>query len=172
MVGRAVLVDSCVLDRDDAEAPVHAVLRITRLHVDGQLRHERWLLAESWWADTFLTPSFGEFARWGMRIIPWTIGSHFGAQLRRASEQWPGGASRDGWWRRGVRLVHPLLRVVRAALALIAGLIVSPVVLVAFGLLLVLASLPVPQVREWLLKLQLRVAATLGELLCFARSSH
>lgn len=164
LVGRAALVDSRVADPGDADAPAHAVLQISRLTVDGELCHERWLLAESWWAETFSTPSFTEFARWGIRIIPWTIGSHFGARLRHAFAQWPSGNGRAAArWRRVVRSCGRLLRVVGAVLALVAGVLVSPLVLAAFGLLLLLAVLPIPQLREWVLRIQLQVAATLGD---------
>lgn len=159
LVGRAALVDYRVADPGDADAPAHAILQISRLTVDGELCHERWLLAESWWAETFSPPSFTEFARWGIRIIPWTIGSHFGAHLRRAFAERPSGTSPAAQWRRVLRS----LRVVAAVLALVAGVLVSPLVLAAFGLLLVLAFLPIPQLREWVLRIQLQVAATLGD---------
>jgi hypothetical protein len=163
LVGRAVLVDSRVADPGDVEAPAHAVLQINRLTVDGQLCHERWLLAESWWAETFSAPTFREFARWGRRTIPWTVGSHFGTHLRRAFAQRPDETSPAAGWRRVVRSCGRLLRVVGAVLALVAGVLVSPLVLAAFGLLLMLALVPIPQLREWVLRIQLQVAATLGD---------
>jgi hypothetical protein len=36
-------------------------------------REERWLLAEGWWADAFLAPSYRELVSWSVRALPWSI---------------------------------------------------------------------------------------------------
>jgi hypothetical protein len=52
------------------------------LSLDGheQISAEEWLLAESWWANAFASPSFADVGRWGFGVLPWIMGSHFGAQ--------------------------------------------------------------------------------------------
>ena len=102
IVGRVGLTDALVDDPADRSAPAHAELRIQRLRIDGSLEMESWLLAESWWAETFIPPGFAELARWGLRIIPWTIGNHFGAHIRRVVARRPRPRTHRSWkqtWR-------------------------------------------------------------------------
>lgn len=161
-VGRARFTDALVADPDDPSAPAHAELRMRRQRLDGSLSPERWLLAESWWAETFLPPSFAQLGRWGLRVIPWTIGSHFGARVRRLLKQRPGSSAGGG--PNGAKVWMGWLgRVFAAVLGLAAGLLASPLLLAALAVLLLLSLLPIPQVREALLKMQLAVASTLGD---------
>ena len=124
---------------------------------------ERWLLAELWWAETFSTPGFGELARWGLRIIPWAIGSHFGAQVRRVLAQRPGQIVHSSRSRQTLRWLGWLWRVFVALLTFAAGLLASPFLLAALAALLLTTLLPIPQVRAALFKLQLKLASTLGD---------
>jgi hypothetical protein len=63
-------------DSTDPGAPPHAelVAKIT----DGDEHLEiRWLLAESWWAGDFPSPSFRSVATWTLGVGPWLIQRHF-----------------------------------------------------------------------------------------------
>jgi hypothetical protein len=76
VVGR-VQWDSPIDDPNDFKTPAHKTLLFQRRRIEGNVDTERWLLAESWWAETFQPPGFSEFWHWGLHIIPWAIPSHF-----------------------------------------------------------------------------------------------
>ncbi|HEX9670736.1 MAG TPA: hypothetical protein VGC93_14790 [Thermoanaerobaculia bacterium] len=141
---------------DDPAAPAHAELVLRRLDLDGSLAEERWLLAESWWAESFWPPRFSDLARWGAGVVPWTIGSHYGTAVRRVwaeREQAGGTGHRLAWCG---RLGLSLLR-------LLGSLLLGLVALGVLALLLVVAALPIPRLRAALGALQRQIAASLGD---------
>jgi len=89
IVGRVSLTETLISDPEDPAAPAHAKLLFQRQRIEGTVESERWLLAESWWAETFAPPSFGDLARWGLGVIPWAVGSHIGVQVSRVWVQRP-----------------------------------------------------------------------------------
>src|SRR5437764_2096487 len=153
IVGRVCLTDALVDDPADRSAPAHAELRIRRLRIDGRSDVESWLLAESWWAETFRPPRFAELARWGLRIIPWTIGNHFGSQVRAVLARRPAPPTRNTWREQTIRWLAWLASLPAPLLGLIAGLLVSPFLLAALAVMLLVWLLPIKQLREALLKL-------------------
>jgi hypothetical protein len=48
---------------------------------DGQTMD--WILAESWWADVFLPATFGQLVRWGLLVGPVIVATHVSAMLER-----------------------------------------------------------------------------------------
>jgi hypothetical protein len=140
---------------EDPNQPAHSGLRINRQRIDGTAESELWLLAESWWTETFDPPTFGELAHWAFHIIPRTIGSHFGVRVRRGRvlAQRPGSIAQRSLG---------LGRFLAAGLQLLAAILATPFVLVALVFLLV-AALPPSRVRDWVLKLQLKLSQTLGD---------
>lgn len=143
---------------DDPAAPSCAEVVIRRLGIDGSLDEERWLFAESWWAESFWPPRFSDLARWGLGVVPWTIGSHYGAAVRRVwaeREQVAGaGAGRRLSW--AGRLALSLLR-------LFVSLLLGIAALLALALLLLVAALPIPRLRAALGALQRQIAASVGD---------
>ena len=79
-------------DPSDPIAPGHSRMALRSVAADGRVTTERWLLAESWWAETFSPPPFAELVRWCLTIVPWVIGSHFAAQIKRRLAERPGPA--------------------------------------------------------------------------------
>ena len=63
----------------------HAILRIRQLGGDPAQPERTWLLAESWWADTFRAASFSEFAAWGLGVGPWVASSQLRGILGQAA---------------------------------------------------------------------------------------
>jgi hypothetical protein len=163
VVGRVRLKNALLNDSEDPTAPAHAELLFQRQRIAGNVEAERWLLAESWWAETFSPPSFGELTRWGLRIIPWAVGNHFGAQIRYCWAQRPRGTAQNSWWKQAARWLGWLWRALAAAVRLVIGLLASPLLLAGLAALLLVALLPIPQVRDALLKIQLSIASTLGD---------
>ena len=159
VVGRVGLTDALVDDPEDRSAPAHAELRIQRQLIDGRSEVESWRLAELWWAETFIPPSFAEVARWGVHVIPWTIGSHFGTQVRRVVA----GRPPEWSWKQTIPWLGWLRRLPMPVFGLFAGLLATPFLLAALVVLLGVWLLPIPQVKEALLKLQRTIASTLGD---------
>ena len=170
IVGRVSLTETLISDPEDPAAPAHAKLLFQRQRIEGTVESERWLLAESWWAETFAPPSFGDLARWGLGVIPWAVGSHIGVQVSRVWVQRPWtwhdiqGTAQSSSWQPVIRwLVWPG-RVVAAFLKLSVGItLATPLLLAALAVLIPTALLPIPQLRELLLTLQLKIASTLGD---------
>lgn len=156
LAARAEVTDARRAVAADPEAPAHALLVIDRLRVDGAVERERWMLAESWWADTFSPPTFSDLALWGLGIVPWTIGSHFGARVRRV-------------WRKRARVSAPGERLrwtadlLTAVLSLAGSLVLSLLTLALLAVLLLPALLPIPSLRRALASLQQQVASSLGD---------
>lgn len=104
-----------------------------------------WLLAESWWAQSFPVARFRDVARWSLLIVPWTIGTHFAKRIARGH-----GRRRFASGVRGIA-------------ALVGGLLLSPLVLLVVAVLLALGKIPWPPLQNTVANLQLAVAASLGD---------
>jgi hypothetical protein len=151
---RIELTDARSTTPGDPAAPAVARLVIRPLEAEG--REEHWLLAESWWAETFITPGFSSLARWSLGIVPWTIGSHFGVRVRRvwSAHNWKAGPGIQIGWAWDLTL---------AAVSLIGSLVLSLVALLGLLILLVPALLPIPRVRDAVAAVQRKIAGSLGD---------
>jgi len=143
----------------NAASPAHATLTLLAADRHGRVSAERWLLAESWWAASFAAPGFGDLARWGVGVLPWIVGSHCAAQVRRrfrtplpAVQGKNLVAFASGLWSRA-----------SAVGGLVLGMVMSAVLLPLLAIFLLLGAIPVPSLRKALLGLQLKVAAILGD---------
>ena len=148
----------------DLDAPPHARLDVSSLRIDGTAKRATILLAESWWAGTFISPTFAQLVTWGLRIIPLTLGTHFGAQLRRALSQCFGDEA-TGW-----RRVARILRATAAFLYFLLAVLVSPLVLALLVIMFILALPPIAPLRAWLLRAQQVLAGTVGDCFVLAES--
>lgn len=148
----AVRVTDATGRQSGADDPPHARVDFVRVRVDGSITPSTWLLAESWWAEVFAPPTFGDLVRWGIGVLPRTIGSHLGVRLARAWGAWKDDP--------GPRLTATVLG--RAA-ALLAGMFASLFALVALSLMVPVGLLPVPRLRAALVSVQQRLASVLGD---------
>jgi hypothetical protein len=157
-VGRVTLDDARLVVPEDPSAPAHA--RLTLQSGDPRTPEADWLLAESWWAESFGAPTFTDLAEWGLGIIPWTLGSHFGAHVQAVWSARKDNTTAWGWagW---------LMRMVRSVAGLVASLFLSLGALAAFAVMLVLALIPIAKVREWLGGVQRTLAASIGDSYTF-----
>jgi hypothetical protein len=119
-------------------------------------REERWLLAEGWWADAFLAPSYRELVSWSVRALPWSIALYIAQRYWQAVE-------RDGVFTRGCRAAI-------AAAQLLAALALAPLFILFLMLVLILGLLPIPQLRSLILAAQWTLAATVGDSFAFLES--
>ncbi len=138
----AITVSDAVLTADSPAEPAHAIVALDGPADDPDPR--TLLLAESWWAETILPPTFGDLLRWSLVVVPWTIGSHFHARLRRTRQDRPLQAS----WH---------------LLTLLAALLLMPLLLAALALVLLLALVPWAPVRAAAAAIQRALANTIGD---------
>lgn len=155
---RVTLNDARLVAPEDPGAPAHANLT---LHPVGVAQTPvQWLLAESWWAEAFAAPSFTDLASWGVNIVPWTLGSHFGAHVRAIWVTRHDNSSALAWatW---------LMRLTRGLVSLAASLFLSVAALAALVLMLIIALVPISAVRKWLGTVQQVLAASIGDSYTF-----
>ena len=133
--------------------PPHVRLELIHVHLDKQATTTKtaWLLAEAWWAETFAPPAFGDLARWGLGVLPRTIGSHLGVRVHRAAGRW-----------RHERSAWSLAVLLGRFGVLLLGLFASLPALALLGLMLLVGLLPIASLRNGLRRLQQRIAASLG----------
>jgi hypothetical protein len=156
---RVVLREAKFHDPSDLTAPAHAVVTILSGHPDESVSMDNWLLAESWWAETFYPPSFDDVAYWCFRIVPWIVGSHFGAQVQRRLSERPKHRSVHDIW----ALSGWTWRLAAAIGGLAFGLLSTVVTMPLLTIILIVGAIPVPKIRSMLLHLQLQLDATLGD---------
>ncbi len=155
---RVTLDDARLVAPEDPGAPAHA--HLTLHPVGGGQTPVPWLLAESWWAEAFAAPNFTDLASWGVNIVPWTLGSHFGAHVRAIWVGRPVNSGALAWaW---------VIRLTRALVGLVASLFLSVAALAALVVMLIIALVPLSAVRKWLGTVQQVLAASIGDSYTFA----
>jgi hypothetical protein len=117
-----------------------------------------WLLAESWWADTFRAPKARPLLIWLLTILPYMLLEQFFAPLRRAKylRDHPGDQEISG------RLVT-FGRYAAFVLLLLAALPLAGIGIVAVALLLVPMLIPIDRVRDLAKAAALKLANTVGD---------
>lgn len=138
----AITVSDAVLTADSPSEPPHAIVTLGLPTADRDARTI--LLAESWWAETILPPTYSDLLRWSLVVVPWTIGSHFHARLLRTRQDRP-----------LQRLWH--------LLTMLAALLLMPLLLAALALVLLLALIPWAPVRAVAAAVQRALANTIGD---------
>jgi hypothetical protein len=118
---------------------------------------QRWLLAESWWADAFRPATFGELAWWAIGVGPWLIAGQLAGLQQRLFRPGDGLVQRVIDW------------VVFALLFLTAALVAAIIAPLAFVLLL-LSLIPIPVIGGVAQSLARNLAGSFGDLLIFVRS--
>jgi hypothetical protein len=166
---------------DDPRAsppPPHVELHLKQTF-NGQSVTNTWLLVESWWPKSFITPRYWDLAWWGLLILPGIFASHCGEQGYR-------------WWNQLLRCLSrlrsyiPRVAWILLLPVLVLTLFVSFVILtigyvtfslaaglvsvVVVALLLVLAIPPIPRLRSALLTVQRALVGTVGDSYVFLTS--
>jgi hypothetical protein len=80
----SVTLTGTVLHSREAE-PAHTVIHPERTLADGRRTESTWLLAESWWAEEFPTPSFQALAIWSLAVGPWIAQRYFNLRFIRGT---------------------------------------------------------------------------------------
>ena len=147
----AITVGDANLSPADSTQPAHAVVDITTAGLSGPVNGQ-WILAESWWAATVLPPSYRELVRWSLVVVPWAIASHFILRFRRREAH-----QVTGLWK--------LMPLAGNFVGMLVAMVAMPFLLVSLGLVLLIGSIPIPQVRALAGAVQRALANTLGDSL-------
>ncbi len=150
---------------NEPESPTsraHARLKITAPAIDSAGPNTKeWLIAESWWAESFIPPTFNELANWGFKIVPWTIFFHFHHRFSEATGRFS--AAFKAQPRQMRQLLSASQAVVWELFWVVLSILYAPVLLAALAIILLLGMIPVPQVRSFVGKLQRGLALTVGD---------
>ncbi|GEB59434.1 Vgb family protein [Streptomyces gardneri] len=153
----------------------------TLLSLEGRAGGSRtsraWLLAESWWAEDFPTPSFRTLARWSLLAGPWLVQRHFLlrfvgsppktlAQERKEARAFVAMyVPMDDTMQYAFKIVMPFLAyvllVARRVLAYMLAFVVGLVAQVAIALLVVLSV--VPALRGIVQRIQIVLSESIGD---------
>lgn len=125
---------------------------------ESESRQTRWLLAESWWAETFEPPSTLALLRWLLLVMPYLVLVQF-----------------DGIFRRGKRENQPRkVRVVRKVIFFVlfaCSLPLAAIGAAALALLLVALVAPIDAVNQRAKQVALLFASTIGDSYVLISSS-
>jgi hypothetical protein len=150
------------VEAEDPTLPAHTRMLVKApARSSGEQRTSEWMIAESWWAESFVTPTFAEIANWGFRVLPWTVYYHFHRRFLRASS-----AVRSVWSARPRKYVPLLARSVNLLIELLwlmLALVLAPVLICVLGVLVVLGLVPIPKLRQFVGWLQRGLALTVGD---------
>ena len=155
--GSALLADGSMPTGPEHGAPPHAVLHLHTTDQAYRVTEGSALLAESWWARSFVPPTPRALMGWTLKVLPLAVGMHLGDQVRRhASVAF--GAGTHG----ARRLLHGAL----AVLWLVALAIAVPLALPLQALLtlsVLLGMVPLRFVQDAMRGLQSTLVGTLGD---------
>ncbi|NNF63649.1 MAG: hypothetical protein HKN07_05255 [Acidimicrobiia bacterium] len=155
---RAVLMP----DPADPAAPAHVYASMEQTFADDTTTESNWLMAESWWAESFPPPKFFDLAVWAFQVMPWTLATHYGRGVRRA---WLGTAAASGllrtsWW--FVAFVGRLIQ-------LLIVFAVIPILVLLVAIIALIGAIPIGGVRAFAGGAQRILSASLGDSFIFVR---
>jgi hypothetical protein len=150
--GAHVRLSEAVLAGND---PAHLCMEI-----DGQtdvpsVHGQRWLLAESWWAETFQPPKTTSLLLWMLLILPYMMLVQFYEQFLRAHRR----SGRGGLSGRLARFT----RIGAFGLLFCSALPLAALLAVIIAVLMIGLIVPIPQVSAYTKKIALLLSNTLGD---------
>ncbi len=144
------------------DAPSHALLELHALDREGTLHESRWLMAESWWAESFAAPRFRTLATWLIAIVPWTMGSHFGVRVRRSVRAFRALS--------GLARFPAVLSLLKNLLLLLCSLPLAVLLELCIAAVVMFGLLPIPGLNRVLLAMEGLLASFLGDSLVLVAS--
>lgn len=145
------------------DAPARTVMVVNAGPNEQLGGRTEWLLAESWWAQTFRPPKTTTVILWLFVVLPYLLLEHTYVPLSRSFRTWRSSRTHD--WRYALAAV----RTVGFALFFVASLPIAAVAEVFVSLLLVPLLIPVPALRDFAKNAVVKLANTLGD--CFVLTS-
>ena len=146
-----VVLSEAVLAGDD---PAHVVMTIAAAG-DLPSLPQRWLLAESWWAETFEPPKANALLAWMLLILPYVLTVQFYEQLVRAARK----PTKRTWPRR----IGRYFRVAAFVVFYVSALPLAALTAVVIAVLMIGIVLPIPEVSARAKTAALLLSNTLGD---------
>lgn len=155
---RAVLMP----DPADPAAPAHVYASMEQTFPDGTTTEANWLMAESWWAESFPPPKFFDLAVWAFQVMPWTLATHYGRGVRRA---WLGTSAASGFLQTSRWFVAFLARLAQLLIVFAA----IPLLVALVAIIALIGAIPIGGVRAFAGGAQRILSASLGDSFIFVR---
>lgn len=134
----------------EGDEPAHLTMTIEAAPDIPAAETQRWVLAESWWAETFRPPATRQLILWMLLILPYLILVQFYAMFVRA-------------WKRSTNSAVKVLRVGAYAVVYASALPLAALGAVVLVVMLAGILFPIPQVSERAKKAALLLSNTLGD---------
>jgi hypothetical protein len=135
--------------------PARAEVEYTIHSKDNQSRKTQWVLAEGYWADTVITPTFGSLVGWCFRILPWTLLMQIQEKLLTEF------TAPQAVFMTAIPVLAA--RIVYTVLSTVMGLLLAPLLFVMLLVVLVIGSLPFAALKDLAAGLQRVLARTVGD---------
>ncbi|MEO7954792.1 MAG: hypothetical protein ABIR35_11990 [Polaromonas sp.] len=156
--GGAVLRDGVLPHASAAPAfPPHARLDMHLMDEGYQVAEASVLVAESWWAQSFVAPSPASLFAWTFKILPLALGMHCGDAVRRHAAR--AGSAQLGYWRRALALVRTLF----SGALMVLTVPFAPVIQALLTATLVVGLIPVRPLQAAMRAIRGVLAGTLGD---------
>jgi hypothetical protein len=138
------------------DAPAHTEWHLQVRQDNGEFRKSKWLLAESWWAETFAPAGWRQTILWAIQVAPLMILLHFTTLSRNVIL----GGSRNFL----AYLLSWLVVPVYVLVGVVFALVVEVLAVVLVVLTLVLAIVPISTLSTYITKLQFIVSNWAGDI--------
>jgi hypothetical protein len=145
-----------------SDAPATSRLALDPAPEEGMGAPSDWLLAESWWAETFRPPKTSELLVWLLLVLPYMLIEQFYVPLRRSIRLRRKGV--DG-------VVFTCLRVAAFSCLFVAALPVAALGVIPIVILLVPLLIPIPRVQAAAKTAAVKLANTVGDSFVLVSSS-
>jgi hypothetical protein len=155
-----VVVSETRLEPDDG-APARTTMVVSAPQSEQLGGRTEWLLAESWWAETFHPPKTTTVILWLFVVLPYLLLEHTYVPLSRSIRAWK---QARGWGH-----VPAAVRTAGFVLFFVASLPIAAIAEIVVSLLLVPLLIPIPSLREFAKTAVVKLANTLGD--CFVLTS-
>ena len=139
-----------------ASGRANATVVLTRKKDDPE-PGDKWLLAESWWADAFRQATLGELVAWAIGVGPWLIASQAAGLEHRLRRP---GRSPLRW------LIDEAVFAILVIIAAVVAALITPLALA----LLLFSLIPIPVISGFVQGLARNLSGSFGDLLVFVRS--
>ena len=139
-----------------ASGRANATVVLTRRKDDPE-PGDKWLLAESWWADAFRQATLGELVAWAIGVGPWLIASQAAGLEHRLRRP---GRSPLRW------LIDEAVFAILVIIAAVVAALITPLALA----LLLFSLIPIPVISGFVQGLARNLSGSFGDLLVFVRS--
>ncbi len=143
--------------RPTDNSPANVTMQV--LFPEDDIKNQKWLIAEGWWAGAFEPPKFGELWGWSFSSVPAMLAVHANALIGSAFRRY---ATVSGFAR-----VAGAIRIMLLVTILSILILLSPVILAVLTFVLIAGlvaqALPFPALRSAVKHAQLILIGTIGD---------